>query len=49
LVTRWRFGNVFPEIPPFLPFSKGGEPFEESVGGIFLIRKPEEVRGLAHG
>ena len=24
-VTLYRFGETFPEIPPILPFSKGGE------------------------
>ena len=31
MVTLQRFEKAFPEIPPALPFSKGGEPFGHSM------------------
>jgi len=31
MVTLLRFGKAFPEIPPALPFSKGGELVEDSM------------------
>jgi len=36
-VTLWRFEKAFPEIPPGLPFSKGGELLGDSRWKIPLF------------